>query len=107
MPMVNSVLRIADVHQDALVHFVHVERLAGHVLEIPGQLAVIGPQSQRGARVQRRALGAAAYLHPGLGLRNAPVGQIQFRIVASGNPGFRAHAQHVRQSAPGIAAGLS
>src|ERR1019366_1312498 len=31
-------LAVADVHQDALVHFVHIERLAGRVLVVPHKL---------------------------------------------------------------------
>ena len=101
-------LLAAAVDQHALEHFVQVERFAGHVLEIPGQLAVVGIQRQRRAGEERLVarLGAAAGAHPGLGLRDAPVGQVELGIVAAGDPGVAAGAQQVRQRAPGVAARL-
>ena len=42
-----SGLQIADIDQDALVDFVEIERFVGHVLEIPGERAVVGMQSER------------------------------------------------------------
>ena len=45
--------------------------------------------------------------HPRLGLRDAPVGEVEIGIVAAGDPGVAAGARHVGQRAPGIAAGLA
>jgi hypothetical protein len=105
LPIVNA-FAVADVDQHALVHFVHVERLALHVLEIPGELPVVGVQCERRAVNTAPRLRATAHLHPRLGLRHAPVRQVQLGIVAAGDPGFRADAQHVGQIAPGVAARL-
>ena len=41
LPIVNTNFSAADVDEHALEHFVEVERFAGHVLEVPRQLAVV------------------------------------------------------------------
>ena len=70
---------------------------------------VVGIQRQRGAGVERAVgiSGAAAGAHPGLGLRHAPVSQIEIGIVAAGDPGVAARAQQIGQLAPGVAAGFA
>src|SRR5580698_1769656 len=50
---------------------------------------------------------SAAGAHPWFGLRDAPVSQIQNRIVAAGYPGIAAGAEKVRQFTPCIAARLA
>ena len=75
------------------------------MLEIPGERSVAGAQRQSRGRVQRLVVGAADGAHPRLGLRHAPVSQIELRIVAAGDPGVAAGAQQVRKLAPSVAAG--
>ena len=96
----------ADVDQNALVDFVEVERFVSHMLEIPGQRTVVGMKRERGAGVEVEIVhsGAAADLHPRLSLRDAPISEVQLGIVAAGDPGFTAGAQHVGKLAPGVAA---
>ncbi len=102
-------LPAADVDQHAFEDFVHVERFAGHVLEIPGELAVVGIQGHGRTGEERLVarLRTAADAQPGLGLRDAPVGLVEIGIVAAGDPGIAAGAQQVRKLAPGIAARLA
>ena len=45
--------------------------------------------------------------HPRLGLRDAPVGEIEIGIVAAGDPGVAAGAHAIGHRAPRIAAGLA
>src|SRR4029077_20537835 len=47
--------------------------------------------------------GAAARLHPRLCLGDAPIGQVEIRVVTARDPGIASGAQHVGQLAPGIA----
>ena len=109
LPIVNTQLLVADVDEHALEHLVEVERLAGNVLEVPRQLAVVDVERDGRRRVERRVedRGAAAGRHPRLGLRDAPVGEIQIGIVAAGDPRLAALAEGVGQLAPRVAAGLA
>ena len=104
-----EVLLGADVDQHLLEHFVEIERLAGHVLDVPRQRAVLDAQRHRRRGVERRVRGlvAAAGRHPRLRLRDAPVGEIEIGIVAAGDPGVAAGARDVGHGAPGVAAGLA
>src|SRR4029077_4719446 len=92
----------------ALEHFVEIERLAGRVLKVPRERAVFRMERDRGARVEDvvevgRAAGRRA---PWLRLRDAPVGEIEIRIVAAGDPRLAADAKIVRELAPAIGAGF-
>ena len=93
-----------DVDQDPLERLVHVVRLARQVLEVPAHLAGFRIECERRARVERVRVGAAAHLGPRLGLRHAPVGEAELRVVAPGDPGVSAAAEQHRQVAPGVAA---
>ena len=77
------------------------------MLEVPSELPGVGPERQGRRGVERLVVAgrAAARLHPGFGLRHAPIGQIEIGIVAAGDPGIAACAQHVGKLAPGVAAG--
>src|SRR5437879_12125844 len=78
------------------------------MLEIPGECTVVWPQSQRRAGVKRRSsAGSPAGLHPGLGLCDAPVSEVQFRIVTSRDPSLGANSQHVGNVAPAVSARLA
>ncbi len=98
-------LAAADIDEHALKDLIQIERFAGHVLEVPGELAGVGFERQRRTGVERGvgAGGAAARLHPRLGLRHAPIGEIEIRIVTSRDPGIAAGAQHVGELAPAVA----
>ena len=97
------------IDEDALEDVVQIERFAGRVLVIPGELAGGGVERHRGARVQRRIVRrhAATGRHPRLGLRGAPIGEIQLGVVAPGDPRLAAGTIEIRQRAPGIAARLA
>ncbi len=99
----------ADVDEHLLEHFVHVERLARDVLVVPGERAVLRVERDGGGRIERRVgdLVAAARRHPRLGLRDAVVDQVEFRIVAAGDPGLAALPHVVGQRPPRVAARLA
>ena len=99
----------AAVDEHALEDDVEVERLAGRVLEVPGELAGVGVEGHGGAGVEPlvEAVHPAAHRHPRFGLRRAPVGEIQIGIVAAGDPRLAAGAIHARERAPGVAARLA
>ena len=97
------------IHEHALEDDVEIERFARRVLEVPGQLAGVGVERHRGAGVERlvQRVHAAADRHPRLGLRGAPIRQVQFGVVAAGDPRLAAGAVDVRQRAPRVAARLA
>jgi len=102
-------LAIADVDQHALEDFIQVERFGRNVLVVPLERAVVGIEGDRRACVEH-GIGEfqpTADRRPWLGLRNAPIREVQLGIIAAGNPRFTAAAQRVRQRAPGVTAGLS
>src|SRR5262249_34872133 len=68
--------------------------LAGINVESNGRICVVGCAVAR----------ATASAHPGLGLRDAPVGHVQIEVDAACDPGVAARAEEVRELAPGIAA---
>src|SRR3954471_20038621 len=74
------------------------------MLEKPRERAVLGPQRESGGGVERLIIGAANGTHPGLGLRGAPVGEVEFGIIAAGDPTVAAGTQQVRKLAPGFTA---
>src|SRR6185503_18485301 len=102
-------LLVAGVDEHALEHDVEIERLARRMRVMPLELA--GGRVERDRRVRVEAdvarAHAAAHGHPRLRLRDAPVREIELRIVAAGDPGLAAGAIQVRQIAPRIAAGLA
>ena len=102
-------LLIADVDENALEHLVEIQRFAGRVLIMPCERAVLRPQRERRARVERivEVRGAAACAHPWLRLRRAPIGQIEIGIVAAGDPRLAADAQVIRQFAPRLRSRLA
>ena len=102
-------LLAAGVDEHALVHLVEVQRLARRVLEMPRQLAVVDVERDGRGRVERGVEDrvAAARRHPRLGLRDAPVGEVQIGIVAAGDPGLAALAEGVGDLAPRLPAGLA
>ena len=69
-----------------------------------GELAGVGVERQRRARVERlvERRHAAAARHPGFRLRGAPVGEIQSGIVAAGDPRLAAGAEQMSGSAPQV-----
>src|SRR5688500_5298127 len=75
----------------------------------PFERAGVGAQRNRRARVQRAISGAhvAARRYPWLGLSHAPVGAVESRVVAGGNPGFPALAEPVLDVAPRVAVALA
>src|SRR6185436_17512003 len=75
----------------------------------PLERAGVRPQRDRRAGVER-AIGRAhvpARCHPRLRLRDAPVGQVEIRVVAAGDPGFTALAEAVLDVAPRVAVALA
>ena len=62
---------------------------------------------RRGIEGRVGRLVAAAGRHPRFGLRDAPIREIEIGIVAAGDPGVAAGAQHIGHRAPGVAAGLA
>ena len=104
-----EILLGTDVDEHLLEDLVEVERLAGRVLVVPRERAVADAQRHRRRGVERgvRGLVAAARRHPRLGLRDAPVGEIEIGIVAAGDPRVAAGARHVGDRAPRVAAGLA
>jgi hypothetical protein len=89
---VERILPAVEIDEHALIDFVEVERFTRHVLEVPRELSGVGTQRERRAGVER-AVGtarAAARLHPRLRLSDAPIGEIQIRIVRAGDPGIAA-----------------
>ena len=101
-------LAVLEVDQHPLEDLVEVEALAGDVLEVPLQQAVVRPQGDRRAGVERRVVHghAPAYRDPRLRLRHPEVDQVEHGIVAAGDPGLAAPAQEVGQVGPGVAPGL-
>jgi len=98
----------ADVDEHPLVDLVEVEGLAGHVLEVPGEVPVAGPEGDgrvgvEGGVVHRHA---AAPRHPRLGLGDPEVDEVEGGVVAAGDPGVAAAAQEVGHVGPGVPAGL-
>ena len=95
---------IADVDQHALEDFVEIERFARRMLEIPDQLAVFRVQGNGRVRlkrlVQERQLTAQEI--PWLRLRDAPLREVEFGIIAARQPRFRAGAIVHWQIAPGL-----
>ena len=79
------------------------------MLVVPRELARVGVERHRRVReerlVEQRQLPAQEV--PRLGLRHAPVGEIEIGIVAAGDPGVAAAAERHRQLAPRLAARLS
>src|SRR5260370_33777927 len=98
-----------EIYQDTFDHLVHVEALAGRMLEVPLEPAGVRVERQRGTREQRliAGLGATADTQPGFGLGHAPIGDVEPGIVAAGDPRIAARAQQIGQSAPCVAAGLA
>ena len=91
-------LLVAVIDQHPLEHFVQVQAFARGMLEIPFQLAVIGIQRQGGTGIERGSIAAlAAGAEPGLGLRHAPIGRVEIRIIGARDPGIGAAAQQVGQ----------
>ena len=101
--------RFASVHidQDALERFIHILRFAGNMLVVPLHLAGIGIERERGARVQRRPIGAANRASPRLRLGGTPVDQVGLRIVAARHPHIASGAELERQIAPGVTTRLT
>ena len=99
----------ARIDEHALEDDVEVERFTGRVRVVPRQLAGIEIERDGGARVERlvERVHPAAHRHPRLRLRRTPVGEIEIRIVAAGDPRLAAGAEQVRQAAPRIAAGFT
>ena len=95
---------IADVDQHALEDFVKIQRFARRMLEIPDQLAVFRVQGNGRVRVKRlvqeRQLTAQEI--PWLRLRDAPLREVEFGIIAARQPRFRAGAIVHWQIAPGL-----
>src|SRR5438128_1914970 len=79
------------------------------MLKIPGEFARIGIKRQGGAAVERIVIDrhSAAYGHPRFCLRGSPEGQVEIRVIATGDPGFAAGAEQIRKFAPGVAARLT
>ena len=79
------------------------------MLEVPRELARVGVERHRGIRIERvvpeRELAAEEV--PGLRLRNAPVGEVEIRIVAARDPRLAASPEGHRQFSPRVAAGLA
>ena len=101
-------LLAAAVDQHALEDFIEIERFAWHMLEVPGELAVVRIERDRRAGEQRLVsrFGPAADAHPRLGLRDAPVCFVGIGIITAGDPRFAAGAHQVWKRAPRIAPGL-
>src|SRR5262249_28466478 len=97
-------LLVAVIDQDAFIDLVQIQGFAGRVLVVPLHLPGIGVERQSGIREQRIAVGAALVAPRRLGLTGAPIGQIEFGIVGSRDPGIGAGPLVVGQIAPGIAA---
>src|SRR5688572_30112662 len=79
------------------------------MLEVPRELARVGVERDRGIRIERgveeRELAAEEV--PGLCLRDAPVGEVEIRIVGPRHPRVAAGPEGHRQLAPRFAAGLA
>src|SRR5688572_854985 len=92
-----------DAH--AFEYDVHVERFTRRVRVVPGELAGLHVERERAAGVERlfARVHAAADRHPRLGLRGAPVGQVEDRVVAAGDPRLAAGTMHGAERAPGLA----
>src|SRR6266571_144717 len=102
-------LLVADVDEHAFEHFVEIERFARRVLVVPRERPVLRPDRDRGARIEHvvEVGRAPARAHPRLGLRDAPIHQVEIRIVAAGDPRLAADAQVVGELAPRLAARLA
>ncbi|MCX6585749.1 MAG: hypothetical protein NTX13_04110 [Acidobacteria bacterium] len=97
----------AAVEEDAFKDLVEVEGFTGDVLEVPAELAGGGVEGDGGVGEEAfvARFGAAADAEPGFGLGDAPVGGVEFGVVAAGDPGVAAGAEEIGEGAPGIAAG--
>ena len=67
------------------LHGIVIEIVVRRELEIPFQLAGVGIERDHGIAVEIGALANVA-VPVGTGIADAPVGQIQLRIVGAGNP---------------------
>src|SRR5207244_13576152 len=83
-------------------------RLARRMLVAPRARAVLRMQRPRRPRVERivEVRRPAARAHPRLRLRDAPVGEIELRIVAAGDPPLAADPKVVGELAPRLRARL-
>src|SRR5262245_2449612 len=88
-----------EIYQNAFKNLIHVEGLAGRMLEIPLQSARVGIERDRGTREQCpiAGLSAAADAQPGFRLCHAPIGNVEAWIVTADDPRIAAGAQQVRQ----------
>src|SRR6185437_12173934 len=74
-------------------------------LVVPRDLAVLGMERDHRRGVEIVA-GPVADI-PGAGVADAPIDQVEFRIVAAGDPGGTATALARVAGAPGVATGLA
>ena len=78
------------------------------MVEPPLELAGIEVECYGRVGVIRRAIARSARRpHPRLGLRHAPIGQVQIEIDAARDPRIAARAEQVRQLTPGVAARIA
>src|SRR3989441_8812050 len=100
---------IPIVDEDTLEDDVEIERFRGRVLEMPRELAGIDVERQRRARIERVVVHrhAATDSQPWLGLRRAPVREVQRWIVGAGDPRLGSGAEEVRKLAPCVTLGLA
>src|SRR5205823_5330833 len=98
---------IADIDQHALEHLIEVERLRRGELVIPRELAIVGIQRDRRARVEQLVgeRRAAIEERPGFCLRGAPICEVELRIVAPRDPRLTAASLVHRQLAPRVRIG--
>src|SRR5215510_10123956 len=78
------------------------------MLVVPPELSVVRIERHRGAGVKALLrVYAAAHSHPWFGLRHSPVGQIEIRVIAAGDPCFTTGTQPVWKFAPAISSGFA
>ena len=100
-----------DFNDLPLVRPVQIPLVVRHVLEMPRQLAALRPKGNRRIGVQR-VVADALYIHrveQGRGMvgwRRPEIDQVEFRIVASGNPDRASLALRTGDIVPGVSAGI-
>ena len=95
------------IDENALEHLIQVQGFAGSVVKPPFELPGIQVQRDGRVRIVGRAVArSAGRPHPGLGLRDSPIGQVQIQIDAASDPGVAACAQQIGKFSPRVATWL-
>ena len=90
----------ARINKNALEDDIQIQRFAGRMLVVPLELAVVGVDGNRRARIKRVAFGSPRESHPGFGLGSSPECEIENGIITARNPHLRARTIAIRKIAP-------